>query len=221
VLLRATGLALLSSLSPTALLIVAVYLGSARPKLTTTLYLSGALVISVIMGVVALLLLRSADLSLPGEHTPRYAFRLGLGVVLVAIGVVVSRRQAQVLPGDDGSAPQGIVSKMAGNPSPAAAFVVGVLVFAPGASFLAAVQVIATARAGLQLTALAMLIVIGLTVLLVWLPLLFYLAAPDATSRYLMSFNGWLRVHGRVVLAGVLLTVGAILVGNGVYGLVA
>jgi hypothetical protein len=220
-LLRATGLAILASLSPTALLIVAVYLGSARPKLTTTLYLTGAVVISVIMGVVALLLLRSADLSLPAEHTPRYAFRLGLGIVLVAIGVVVRKRKAHALPGNDGSAPQGIVVRMAGNPSPAAAFLVGVLVFAPGASFLAAVQVIATARAGVQLTALAMLIVVVLTVLLVWLPLLFYLAAPDATSRYLTVFNGWLRAHGRALLAGVLLTVGAIMVGNGIYGLVA
>jgi hypothetical protein len=95
-----------------------------------------------------------------------------------------------------------------------------VLVFAPGATFLAAVQVIATARASVQLTVTAVILVVVLNVLLVWLPIILYLMAPDATTRYLGAFNTWLRVNGRKVLSAVLLLVGAILVGNGIYGLV-
>ena len=41
VLVQAAGLALLAALSPTALLVAAVYLGSARPRLTATFYLIG------------------------------------------------------------------------------------------------------------------------------------------------------------------------------------
>ena len=54
---QAAGLALLAALSPTALLIAAVYLGSARPRLTGLLYLAGAVTMTVIMAIVVLLVL--------------------------------------------------------------------------------------------------------------------------------------------------------------------
>ena len=50
--------------------------------------------------------------------------------------------------------------------------------------------------------------------------LLLHLAAPDVTTRRLTAFNGWLRANGNKILIGVLLASGAILVGNGIYGLV-
>ena len=40
--LQAAGLALLAALSPTTLLVSAVYLGSARPRLVAAAYLAGA-----------------------------------------------------------------------------------------------------------------------------------------------------------------------------------
>jgi hypothetical protein len=219
VLLQAAGLALLASISPTALLIVAIYLGAAQPRVTAGFYLTGALTMSVIMGLVLLVALRSADLSLSTEHTPRYELRLGLGVVLLVAGIVIARRRSP--PPKPDERPQGLLYRLAANPSPRSAFLVGVLVFAPGATFLAAVQVIATARASIRLTAAAVLIVVVLNVLLVWLPIVLYLIAPDVTTRYLAAFNGWLRVNGRKVLTGVLLVAGAILIGNGIYGLVS
>ena len=108
---------------------------------------------------------------------------------------------------------------MVANPSPLNAFLVGVLVFAPGVTFLAALQVIATARAGVGLTVLALIIVVVINVLLVWLPIVFHMAAPGVTTRYLMAFNGWLRAHGKVILTVVLLAAGAIMISNGIYGL--
>jgi hypothetical protein len=219
VLLQAAGLALLASLSPTALLIAALYLGSAQPRVTAMFYLSGAVAMSVVMGVALLAILRSADLSLSSEHTPRYGLRLGLGVLFVLAGVVVARRKPRAP--DAAGVPQGIVYRMAANPSRWSAFLVGILVFAPGATFLAALQVIATARASVKLTVVAVIIVVVLNVLLVWLPIVFYLVAPALTTQYLTAFNRWLRAHGRTVLTGVLVVVGGILIGNGVYGLVS
>jgi hypothetical protein len=40
-----------------------------------------ALTMSLVMGVVLLLVLRSADLNHPKQHTPLYAPRLGLGIL--------------------------------------------------------------------------------------------------------------------------------------------
>jgi len=198
VLIQAAGLALLASLSPTALLVAAVYLGSARPRLTAVIYLAGAVVMSLVMGIVLLLILRSANLSRPAEYTPRYVLRLGLGLLLLAAATWVARRPAR---------------------PPVSAFLVGILIFAPGVTFLAALQVIATAQASFDLTALALLIVVVINVLLVWLPILLYLAAPEVTTRYLTAFNNWLRAHARAILCVVMATAGVIMVANGIYGL--
>jgi hypothetical protein len=216
-LIQAAGLALLAALSPTALLVAAVYLGSARPRLIAAIYLAGAVVISVVFGVVILVVLRSVGLNHPGQHAPRYGLRLGLGIVLLAVGAAVARRKPR--PPDPAQPRQSRVSRMVANPAPLSAFLVGVVVFAPGVTFLAALQVIATARVGIGLTVLALIIVVVINVALVWVPIVFHVAAPGITTRFLVAFNGWLRAHGRVILTAVLLAAGLIMVGNGIYGL--
>jgi hypothetical protein len=218
VIAEAAGLALLAALSPTALLVAAIYLGSARPRQTGLFYLAGALLVSLVMGVVVLLVLRSIGLDHPHQHSPRYGLRLGLGVVLLAAGLLVALRKPR--PPDPAKASQGFVSKMIADPAPLSAFLVGILVFAPGVSFIAALQVIATAQADLEVTTVAVLIVVGINVLLVWLPLVLYLIAPGFTVRHLTAFNGWLRAHGNTVLAWALVVVGGIMVFDGIYGFV-
>jgi hypothetical protein len=217
VLLQAAGLALLASISPTALLVAATYLGSARPRLTAAFYLCGAVAMSLVMGVVILIVLRRADLSLPAEYDPRYGLRLALGILLLAAAATVARRGAR--PTDPGTKPPGRLVRMTTSPRPWTALLVGILVFAPGATFLAAVQVIATARAGIELTAIAVVTVVAINVLFVWVPILVYIVAPEPTTRQLTAINGWLRTHGRTVLVWVLVVGGVIMIGNGIYGL--
>ncbi len=215
---QAAGLALLSALSPTALLIAAVYLGSARPGLTSLFYLAGAVLMSIVMGVVVLFALRSAGLNHPDQHEARYGLRLGLGILLFAAGTFVATRKPR--PRDPAKAQHGFVSRMVADPAPLSAFVVGLLVFAPGVTFIAALQVIATARAGPEATALAVLLVVVINVLLVWLPIMLHLVAPHWTDKRLKAFNNWLRANGRTVLAGVLVVAGGILLFDGIYGLI-
>jgi hypothetical protein len=218
VLAQAAGLALLASLSPTALLVTAVYLGSSRPRLTGMFYLAGAVLMSLVMGVVILEVLRRAGLSQPRERTPRYGVRLGLGILLLAAGAFVAKRKPR--PPDPAHQRPGLVSRMIANPAPLSAFLVGLLIFAPGVTFLAAVQVIATARASIELTVVAVTIVVVINVLLVWVPIVLHLIAPEATGRRLTAFNTWLRTHGHTVLVVVLIAVGAIMVISGSYGLI-
>jgi hypothetical protein len=216
VILQAAGLALLAAISPTALLVAAVYLGSARPRLVGTLYLAGAIVMSLVMGLVVIAILRNTGLSLRSEHTPRYGLRLGLGIVLLAAGAVLARRKPK-LPDPDKK--QGLVSRMIANPAPGSAFAVGLLLFAPGLTFIAALQVIATANADIEYTATAIVVVVVINAAFVWLPLLLHLIAPGVTTARLTAFNGWLRANGNKILIGVLLVGGAIMVGNGIFGL--
>ncbi len=248
---QAAGFAVLAALSPTALLITAIYLGSARPRTTALCYLAGAVLISTVMGIAVLLLLRSGHFQLPGHRTPRYGLRLGLGLLILAAIAVVARRKPRLLglsgqsarpgqsgnpghPGQPGQGRQpgqparqgqpgqgkGIVSRLVSSPSPLTAAVVGMLVFLPAVTFIAAIQVIATARAGVPLSALGLVIVIAINVAFIWLPFLAYLAAPDLTTRKLTAFNASLRAHGRILLMLALLVAGAILVVNGLLGLI-
>jgi uncharacterized membrane protein len=219
VILQAAGFALLAALSPTALLIAAVYLGSARPRLTGLFYLAGAVVMSLVMAAIVLVALRTAGLNHPREHDPRYGLRLGLGILAFVAGLVVTARKPK--PPDPAKPKQGMMSKMVANPAPVSAFAVGILVFTPGVTFVAAIQVIATSRASVEEVVTAAIIVVIINVLLVWLPIVLHLLAPQATSRRLKAFNEWLRAHGHGLLAAGLVAAGAILIVNGALGLAA
>jgi len=227
---QAAGFAVLAALSPTALLITAVYLGSAQPRTTVLCYLAGAVLVSTVLGIGLLLVLRYGHFQLPGNRTPRYGLRLGLGLLILAAIAVVARRKPILLglpgqpgqplpPGQSGQG-KGIVSRLVSSPSPLTAVAVGLLVFGPGVTFIAAVQVIATARAGIPLSALGLVIVVVINAAFIWLPFLAYLAAPELTTRKLTAFNGWLRAHGRILLSLALLVAGVILVVNGLVGLI-
>jgi hypothetical protein len=221
VIAQVAGLALLAALSPTALLVAAVYLGSARPRQTTVFYLTGAVLMSTTIAVVVLVVLRSVGLNHPDQHTPRYGLRLGLGLLLFAVGAVLAVRHRRRRPDPSKQKKPGLVSRMVASPSPLSAFCVGILIFAPGVTFLAALQVIATTRASIGVTAAAVAVAVAIDVLLVWLPLLFHLIAPGLTEKRLKAFNGWLRAHGSVLLVGAIIAVGAIMVADGCYGLIA
>jgi hypothetical protein len=217
VLAQAAGFALLAAISPTALILMAVYLGSARPRETALMYVAGAILMTIAVAVAALVIIRTTGLDQPRQHDARYGLRLGLGILAAIAAVVVALAKRR--PPPDPNRPQkGIVSRLIANPSPRTAFISGLLLFAPSATFIAAVQVIATARAGLPVTALGLATVVIITVLVVWLPLVAYLAAPDATTRTLKSLNGWLRVNGRMLLTAGLAIAAVALIVNGALG---
>ncbi len=148
---------------------------------------------SVVTAAIAVIVIRAAGLNLQRSHAPRYGLRLGLGVLALAAAVLMSRRK----PALAGASKPGLVARLAAEPSPRVAFFAGVLMFAPGVTFIAAVQVIATARAGLALTTVGVAVVVIISVMTVWLPLAAYLAAPEFTASKLTALNAWLRAHGR------------------------
>lgn len=215
---QAAGLAVLAAISPTALLLAAVYLGSARPRATILCYLAGALLMSVAIGIVVLVALRAGGFSLPHHRQDRYGLRLGLGILLALAGLFLFRRKPKLV--DPDKPQKGIMGRLMANPAPYTAFLAGLLVFGPGVTFIAAVQVVATANADLSETTAALIVVVVINVALVWLPLLAYLTAPDFTARHLIAFNAWLRRNGRIILSGVLLIAGIILTVNGIAGLI-
>jgi Sap, sulfolipid-1-addressing protein len=213
---QAVGYAFLGAFSPTALLIGAVYLGSASPRRTLLIFLAGAVTMTALFAVIVLAVLHGAGLNHPRESQPRYGLRLGLGVLALGAGAFLARRKPRP---PNPEKRQGLIARMTTHPAPAAAFAVGVVVFSPSITFLAALQVIATAQASMALVVIALALVVAIDVMLAWLPLVCYLAAPETTTRRLRALNAWLRAYGRGLTVGALLVAGLLLVINGVYGL--
>lgn len=217
---QAAGFAILAAISPTALLVMVVFLGSAHPRVTALAYVTGAVLMTVFMAVSVLLVLRSIGLDQPRQHDARYGLRLGLGVIALASAVVLLRRGARRgrTEADSPGQPQGLIARLTAHPRPGLAFAAGIILFLPSATFVAAVQVVATANASVTVTTLALLVVVAISALIVWLPLLAYLAAPHATIRWLRVFNDRLRAHGRAIAVYALLTGGIVLIANGSLG---
>ncbi|MDR0342461.1 MAG: GAP family protein [Nocardiopsaceae bacterium] len=216
---QAAGLALLAAISPPALLLTAVYLGSARPRQTALCYLAGAALTATVIGVAALLALRAGHLDLHSSRTPRYGLRFGLGLVILAAAAVVAYRGPRRPAG--ARRPPGRMARLLATPGPAAALLAGAVTFGPSLTFIAAVQVIATARASDLLSAAGLVMVVVIDVMFVWLPFLAFLLAPEVTARRLGGFNGWLRAHGHAILTAALTVAGAILVADGLAGLIS
>jgi Sap, sulfolipid-1-addressing protein len=226
VLAQAAGFALLAAVSPTALLVMAVFLSSANPRTAGVMYLAGAALMTVAVSVAALFILRSLHLNDASHHDPRYGLRFGLGVLALLVCAFLLTRLRHPVSGaergDGGTAEKrkpGLVGRITANPRPLTAFVAGLILFTPSAMFLAAVQVVATSDAGTPGVLAGLIIVIVLSVLTAWLPLIAYLAVPEATTGALRRANGWVKANGRTLVAGALAIAGVALVVNGALGL--
>jgi hypothetical protein len=214
---EAAGLAALAALSPTAVLVSAVFLGSANPRRNVLIYLAGAIVMTAIFAVIVYVALHAGHLQRPREHQPRYGVRLGLGAAMMLAAGYLRRRKPK--PPDPAKRDRRIISRLLARPAPWAAFIVGLLVYAPSLTFVAAVQVVATSRASVALSVLEIALVIAITVMLVWLPLVLFLLAPDRTRSVLRSCDSLLRSHGYVLAVAGLGVGGVLLTLNGVLGL--
>ena len=195
---QAAGLAVVAACYPPAMLIAALYLASVRPGRMTALYVIGGAVIVSVVGTAALLAIRDAGLSLHSQHHTRYGLRLALGVVALVAAVLIYRRKPRrpdpANPGKPGipGRPKGrrLVDRLSGDPTPRTAFIVGVVMFGPSLTFIAAVQVVATAKASVTATVGAMVMIIVITLAFAWIPLVAYLIAPEFTARKLGAFRG-------------------------------
>ena len=143
---QAAGLAALAALYPPALVIAAVYLSSASPRKLAGLFVAGAVLMTAAAAIVILIALRAGGLSLPANRTPRYGLRVGLGAAALATAGYLTWRYRRRRPATATASKPGRISQMTARPRPLTALAAGIVLFAPGAGFIAAVQVIATAK---------------------------------------------------------------------------
>jgi hypothetical protein len=215
---EAAGLSVVAAFSPAVMLTAAIFLASAKPGRFTALFVIGGAVMVTVVGIAGLLVMRDLGLSLPHHQHTRYGLRLALGVLALVAAVVIYRRKPKQR---DPAKPKkrSPVERLASEPKAKTAFLAGILMFGPSLTFLAAVQVVATATAGIAATVGAMAMIVVLTLAFAWLPLLAYLIAPGPTTRTLKSFDGWLKRHGKTILVAAIGIIGLVLIAQGISGL--
>lgn len=197
-----------------------------NPKRLLFGYLLGAYTTSITLGLVIVFSLEGSSAVSTSKNTISPAQDIAIGLVLLLVALVLGtgrdtplrerrqgRRQAA------GGARQPWSQRMLGRGSARVTYAVGVLLSFPGVTYLAALSRIAKLDTTAPLTVLLVVSFCLIQLLLLELPLLGYVIAPERTRDAVTRFRAWIGRSGR--RAGIIgaATLGALLVARGLIGL--
>ena len=213
---QAIPLALLSSLYPFGLVALFLLFGAARPRARSAVFLVGAAVCLLAVGFLFVFVLRGAGLANGSNSTPRYGVRLGLGVIFLVAAWLLAHRPAKEKASD--SQPSRVANAVAGS-GLLAVFLVGVAMYTPSPTYLAALDDVGGTKMGTAATVAWVVIVVVLVLITIEVPIVLYFVAPGWTVPKLQALNGWLERNGRTLVVYVLAFLGVWQVIDGVVGL--
>jgi len=222
-------LSLTSMFNPSLLAAVTVMLLLDNPKRLMTGYLAGAYLTSMTVGLVIALSLPDSSTESTSKHAIGPGADIALGTLALALAFVLAtgrdqpiqqRRQAKKAikhnaRREAGKATESLPIRLLGKGDPKLAFVVGAALSFPGASYLAALTRIHKLDAGTGATVLIVVAFCVIEQLLLEVPLVGYVFAPDRVSALIEDFKGWMARKGRpaaVIGAGL---IGAALIVSG------
>jgi hypothetical protein len=214
---QAIPLALLSSLYPFGLVALLLLLGATRPRARSVVFLLGAAVCLLTVGFLFVFVLRGVGLNQSSNATPRYALRLGLGVLFLIGAWVLAHRPPKPKAAADDQPSR--VTKAVASSGLLAVFVVGVAMYTPSPTYLAALDIVAGTKMSAPAAVAWVLILVVLVLITIELPILLYFLAPDWTIPKLQAVNTWLGRNGRALLVYVLAGLGIWQIVDGLVGL--
>ena len=223
-------LSLFSVFNPSLLAAVTVMLLLPNPKRLMVGYLAGAYTASITLGLVIVFTLPNSSATSSAKHTISPLEDIVVGLLAIVIAFVLrtgrdqpfqdrrhNKKAAKVAAMREAGRPtESLPIRMLGKGDPKVTFVVGMILSFPGVSYLAALHDMAKLNPG---TLPTVLLVIGFCLMqqiLLELPLLGYVFAPEATEDRVARFRTWIGLKGRtaVVIGATLL--GGYLVARGV-----
>jgi hypothetical protein len=209
---QAIPLALISSLYPLGLAAILLLARAGRPRPRVSVFLAGALTCTLAVGFVVVFALHDAGVGQSDHGSDQYWLRLVSGVVFMAAAVVVSRRPPKPRSGPSR------VSRAANEGGLFAIFVVGIALYLPSPTYLAALEEVGSTKMNAAATAVWVLIVVALVLITVEVPVLLFLLAPDWTVPKLEAVDAWLDRHGHTLLVWVVGVIGLWLFIDGLAG---
>jgi hypothetical protein len=216
--------ALTAALNPTLLAATTVMLLLDHPKRLLLGYLLGALMTSVTLGLVVVFTLDGSAST--AQHTLSPAMDLAFGAILLVIAFMIRpsrqpketgrlaerRRRKQEAKGDKGPP---LWQRKLSQGTARTTFVVGALLTLPGASYLIGLHKIADqdpSTAG----AIGMVLLFNVIMLvLLELPLIGFIFAPDWTPRAVERFKEWFSRNARKLAFRIALVIGVLLIVRG------
>jgi hypothetical protein len=220
----AFAFAFTAALNPTLLAATMVMLFAAYPRRLMLGFVLGAYTISISIGLVIVFALHQSGAVETTQHTLSPAADVVLGLLFVLVAAVIhsdgdvrlrARRHARAEPKETPRWKQAL-----DRGSPRAAYVVGILLTLPGASYLLGMSRIAKSGEAAAVQALAVVAFCVIMLLLIELPLLGYWISPEATQRRVERFTAWVHANGRAIVTRAALIIGGLLVLRGVVTLV-
>ncbi len=221
-------LAFLAALYPTLLAATTVMLVLPHPKRLLLGYLLGAAMTSVTLGLLIVFTLRHSGLVHTTQTTLGPGADLALGFLALTIAFVLGsgrdrrlverRRERKAAKGSEGP-PRW--QRALDRGSARTTFVVGALLTLPGATYITALYRIADENLADPATVAVILAFNAIMLMLLEVPLLCYLLAPEWTPKAVERFKRALREHGRGWAVRGAAIVGILLIARGAITLIA
>jgi hypothetical protein len=187
-----------------------VLLFAAEPRRLMLGYLLGAYLASMGLGIVIVFALPDSGAVHTAKNGVSPAVDIVLGLLLILVAFVVhgnrdarlrERRRARAEAKGPKKTPAWRKALDKGTAS--AAFVVGIVLTLPGASYLAGMSRISKADASNSLTVLAVVGFCLIMLMLIEIPLLGFVVAPDWTRRAVKRFTDWVSGNARTIVTRV------------------
>jgi Sap, sulfolipid-1-addressing protein len=222
-------LSLVSMFNPSLLAAVTVMLLLPNPKRLMFGYLLGAYMTSITLGLVIVFSLHGSSTESTSKHTVSPVEDIVVGLLALAIAFVLQtgrdqpvrerrreKKDAKLKAREEAGKPtESLPLRMLGKGDPKVTFVVGAVLSFPGVSYLDALDHIHKLNPG---TVPTVLLVIGFCLMqqiLLELPLLGYIFAPDSTQDRVARFKSWMGRKGRPAAVIGTAAIGVILVARG------
>jgi hypothetical protein len=223
-------LSLVAMFNPSLLAAVTVMLLLPNPKRLMFGYLLGAYLTSITLGLIIVFSLHGSSAVSTSKHTLSPVEDIVVGLLAVAIAWALRtgrdrplqerrhRKQEAKLRAkrEAGKPTESLPLRLLGKGDPRITFVVGAVLSFPGVSYLAGLDHIDKLNPGTVPTVLLVVAFCLIQQLLLELPLLGYVFAPDRTQIEVTRFKSWIARKGRravVIGAGV---IGVILIARGI-----
>jgi hypothetical protein len=213
---QAIPLALVSSLYPFGLVALLILFGASRARSRSSVFLLGAFVCLLAVGLLFVLVAKGAGLDDSGNSTPRYALRLALGVLFLVAAWILAHRPPKPASSDGESSR--ITNAVAGS-GLFAVFVVGLVMYTPSPTYIAALDVVGGTKMSTAATIGWVVLVVVLVLITIEIPIVLYFVAPGWTIPKLEALNRWLDRNGRALIVWVLVVLGVWQVVDGLVGL--
>jgi hypothetical protein len=224
-------LAVALNLEPTRVGLVPLLLSREQPLRQLAAFLVGSLSVSLGFGFLVLFVLHRSPLGSSSAAGGRAQIVIGAIALVLAAALVVrwrTRRRARttISPVAANRATTQTIGRvdrftravravLHRGRSPWFAGLVGVGVGLPSVDYLAMLVVITTSQTSSAEQSAALVTFVLLGSLVVMVPLIGYLLAPDRTRRIVDRFAEWTRTRSQIEYAGLLALIGAILIGLG------